>query len=42
MIEFLIGICIGAAAVILTIRRYRDRDGALADIIRRATGATKG
>ena len=39
MIEFLIGICIGAAAVIFTIRRYQNRDGKVAEAIRRAISA---
>lgn len=41
MIEFLIGCIIGAAAVIFAIRRYKDRDGKVAIIISRVTGATK-
>lgn len=41
MIEFLIGVGIGAALAVYVLRRYRNRDGQIADIIRRATGATK-
>jgi hypothetical protein len=41
MIEFALGLVIGAALVIHVIRRYRNRDGQIADLIRRATGTTK-
>ncbi len=41
MIEFIIGFLVGGAAVIHSVRRYRNRDGHIADLVRRATGTTK-
>jgi len=41
MIEFLIGLAVGGALVIHAVRRYRNRDGQIADLIRRVSGATK-
>lgn len=38
MIEFLMGVVVGAALIVHVIRRYRNRDGQIADMIRRATG----
>jgi hypothetical protein len=32
---------LGAAAMAFAVRHYRTREGKLADLIRRATGATK-
>jgi hypothetical protein len=42
MIEFLIGIIVGVALAVYAVRRYNNRDGQVADIVRRVTGVTKG
>jgi hypothetical protein len=41
MIEFLIGLAIGGALVIHAVRRYLNREGKVADLVRRVTGAIK-
>lgn len=41
MIEFLIGVGIGAALMVYVLRRYRNRDGYIADSLRRVAGTTK-
>lgn len=41
MIEFLLGIVVGGALVIHAVRRYLNREGKVADLVRRVSGTTK-
>jgi len=41
LVLFLVGIAIGGFVVIHAVRRYRTRDGQIADLVRRVSGIPK-